>query len=97
MLALVKTEVALRAAFKAAENNKQVAFLVPTTILAQQHYETIKERFKNFPINVAMLSRFQTPAESKEIIAGLKDGKIDFVVGTHRILSKDVSLKILVY
>ncbi len=88
-----KTEVALRAAFKAAENNKQVAFLVPTTILAQQHYETIKERFKNFPINVAMLSRFQTPAESKEIIAGLKDGKIDFVVGTHRILSKDVSFK----
>lgn len=88
-----KTEVALRAAFKAVQDNKQVAFLVPTTILAQQHYETIKDRFKDFPVNIAMLSRFQTPAESKEIIEGLKDGKIDLVVGTHRILSKDVEFK----
>lgn len=88
-----KTEVALRAAFKAVQDNKQVAFLVPTTILAKQHYETIKDRFKDFPVNIAMLSRFQTPAESKEIIEGLKDGKIDLVVGTHRILSKDVEFK----
>ena len=88
-----KTEVALRAAFKAIQDNKQVAFLVPTTILAQQHYETIQDRFKDFPVNTAMLSRFQTPAESKEIIEGLEDGKIDLVVGTHRLLSKDVHFK----
>ncbi|WEV44044.1 transcription-repair coupling factor [Lactobacillus sp. ESL0684] len=88
-----KTEVALRAAFKAIENNKQVAFLVPTTILAQQHYETIQDRFKDFPVNFAMLSRFQTPAESRKIIAGLKTGKIDLVVGTHRLLSQDVHFK----
>lgn len=88
-----KTEVALRAAFKAIQDNKQVAFLVPTTILAQQHYETIQDRFKDFPVNTAMLSRFQTPAESKEIIEGLEDGKIDIVVGTHRLLSKDVHFK----
>ncbi len=88
-----KTEVALRAAFKAIQDNKQVAFLVPTTILAQQHYETIQDRFKDFPVNTAMLSRFQTPAESKEIIEGLKEGKIDLVVGTHRLLSKDVEFK----
>lgn len=88
-----KTEVAMRAAFKAVQDNKQVAFLVPTTILAQQHYQTIKDRFKDFPVNVAMLSRFQTPKESKEIIEGLKNGEIDIVVGTHRILSKDVEFK----
>ena len=88
-----KTEVALRAAFKAIQDNKQVAFLVPTTILAQQHYETIQDRFKDFPVNTAMLSRFQIPAESKEIIEGLEDGKIDIVVGTHRLLSKDVHFK----
>lgn len=88
-----KTEVALRAAFKAIRDNKQVAFLVPTTILAQQHYETIQDRFKDFPVNTAMLSRFQTPAESKEIIDQLEAGKIDLVVGTHRLLSKDVHFK----
>lgn len=88
-----KTEVALRAAFKSIEDNKQVAFLVPTTILAQQHYETIQDRFKNFPVNYAVLSRFQTPAEAKKITAGLKTGKIDLVVGTHRLLSKDVQFK----
>ena len=88
-----KTEVALRAAFKAIEDNKQVAFLVPTTILAQQHYETIQDRFKNFPVNYAVLSRFQTPAEAKKITEGLKEGKIDLVVGTHRLLSKDVKFK----
>lgn len=88
-----KTEVALRAAFKAIEDNKQVAFLVPTTILAQQHYETIQDRFKNFPVNYAALSRFQTPAEAKKIIEGLKNGQIDLVVGTHRLLSHDVHFK----
>ncbi|CCI85138.1 transcriptional repair coupling factor [Lactobacillus pasteurii DSM 23907 = CRBIP 24.76] len=88
-----KTEVALRAAFKAVQDNKQVAFLVPTTILAQQHYETILDRFKDFPVNAALLSRFQSASESKKIIEGLKTGKIDVVVGTHRILSKDVKFK----
>lgn len=88
-----KTEVALRAAFKAVQDNKQVAFLVPTTILAQQHFETIQDRFKNFPVNYAVLSRFQTAAESKKITEGLKSGKIDLVVGTHRLLSKDVQFK----
>lgn len=88
-----KTEVALRAAFKAIEDNKQVAFLVPTTILAQQHYATIQDRFRDFPVNFAMLSRFQTGKETKEILAGLKSGKIDLVVGTHRLLSQDVHFK----
>ncbi|MGQ5709776.1 transcription-repair coupling factor [Lactobacillus sp. PSON] len=88
-----KTEVAMRAAFKAVQDNKQVAFLVPTTILAQQHFENMQDRFKDFPVNIAMLSRFQTPAESKRIIEELKEGKIDIVVGTHRILSKDVEFK----
>ncbi|WP_201330482.1 TRCF domain-containing protein, partial [Lactobacillus nasalidis] len=88
-----KTEVAMRAAFKAICDGKQVAFLVPTTILAQQHYQTIKDRFKGFPVEIASLSRFQTQAESKQIVAGLKDGSIDLVVGTHRILSKDVRFK----
>lgn len=85
-----KTEVALRAAFKAVMNNKQVAFLVPTTILAQQHFDTMQDRFADFPINVAMMSRFQTAAENRQTIKDLKAGKIDIVVGTHRILSKDV-------
>ena len=88
-----KTEVALRAAFKAIRDGKQVAFLAPTTILAQQHFETMQDRFKNFPVNCALLSRFQTPAEVKAIIEGVKNGKIDMVVGTHRLLSKDVKFK----
>ena len=88
-----KTEVALRAAFKAIRDGKQVAFLAPTTILAQQHFETMQDRFKDFPVNCALLSRFQTPAEVKEIVEGVKSGKIDMVVGTHRLLSKDVQFK----
>lgn len=88
-----KTEVALRAAFKAIESNKQVAFLVPTTILAEQHFETIQDRFKNFPVNYAVLSRFQTLAEAKKITSDLEQGKIDLVVGTHRLLSEDVHFK----
>lgn len=85
-----KTEVALRAAFKAIEVGKQVAFLVPTTILAQQHYETMQNRFSNFAVEARVLSRFQTRAETKETLAGLADGSVDIVVGTHRLLSNDV-------
>ena len=85
-----KTEVALRAAFKAIVDGKQVAFLVPTTILAQQHYETMQERFQDFPIKIGLLSRFRTRKEQQETIKGLKNGTIDIVVGTHRLLSKDV-------
>lgn len=88
-----KTEVALRAAFKAVRDGKQVAFLAPTTILAQQHFETMQDRFKDFPVNVAILSRFQSNNEVKEIISNLNSGKIDIIVGTHRILSKDVQFK----
>ncbi|WP_281355378.1 transcription-repair coupling factor [Lentilactobacillus kribbianus] len=88
-----KTEVALRAAFKAIEVGKQVAFLVPTTILAQQHYETMVSRFNNFAVEVRVLSRFQTRAEVKDTLAGLADGSVDIVVGTHRLLSKDVKFK----
>ncbi|MGV0168060.1 transcription-repair coupling factor [Furfurilactobacillus sp. WILCCON 0119] len=88
-----KTEVALRAAFKAIEDQKQVAFLVPTTILAQQHYDTMTARFEGFPVKIGILSRFDTPAQVKETVAGLKSGEIDIVVGTHRLLSKDVEFK----
>ncbi|WP_339217562.1 transcription-repair coupling factor [Ornithinibacillus sp. FSL M8-0202] len=85
-----KTEVAIRAAFKAVSDGKQVAILVPTTILAQQHYETIRERFQDYPINIGLLSRFRTPKQQKETIEGLKRGVVDVVIGTHRLLSKDV-------
>jgi transcription-repair coupling factor (superfamily II helicase) len=88
-----KTEVAIRAAFKAIMDGKQVAFLVPTTILAQQHYQTIRERFQGYPINIGLLSRFRTRKQQAETIKGLKDGTIDIVIGTHRLLSKDVSFK----
>ncbi|MCU9615284.1 transcription-repair coupling factor [Caldibacillus lycopersici] len=86
-----KTEVALRAAFKAIMDGKQVAFLVPTTILAQQHFETMRERFQDYPINIGMLSRFRSRKEQQETIKGLKNGTVDIVVGTHRLLSKDVT------
>ena len=85
-----KTEVALRAAFKAILDGYQVAFLVPTTILANQHYETSKERFKNFPVEIQMLSRFVSKSKQKEILKDLKSGKVDMVIATHRLLSKDV-------
>lgn len=88
-----KTEVAIRAAFKAIMDGKQVAFLVPTTILAQQHYETIRERFQNYPINIGLLSRFRTKKQQTETLKGLKKGTIDIVVGTHRLLSKDVEYR----
>ncbi len=85
-----KTEVALRAAFKAVVEGKQVALLAPTTILVQQHYNTIRKRFAGFPVKVEMLSRFRTAAESREIIKKLESGEIDMIVGTHRLLAKDV-------
>jgi transcription-repair coupling factor (superfamily II helicase) len=85
-----KTEVAIRAAFKAVQDSKQVAFLVPTTILAQQHYETMKERFADFPVEVSLLSRFRSKKQQAETMKGLKAGTIDVVIGTHRILSKDI-------
>lgn len=85
-----KTEVALRAAFKAINDGYQVAFLVPTTILARQHYETIKDRFQEFPVTSAMLSRFSTNKEEKQALEGIKSGKVDIVVGTHRLLSNDI-------
>lgn len=88
-----KTEVALRAAFKAATDGKQVAILVPTTVLAQQHYNTFSERLAPFPLNVEMLSRFRSDKEQKEIVEKLKTGGIDIVIATHRLLSDDVQFK----
>lgn len=88
-----KTEVALRAAFKAVEAGKQVAFLVPTTILAQQHYDTMMNRFEGYPINVEMFSRFRTAKQIRQSIDDLEAGQLDIVVGTHRLLSKDVKFK----
>lgn len=88
-----KTEVAMRAAFKAAQDSKQTAFLVPTTILAQQHYHTLLQRFSDFPVRVACLSRFQSPKECAEIKKGLASGEIDVVVGTHALLAKSVKFK----
>lgn len=88
-----KTEVALRAAFKAVMDGKQVAILVPTTVLAQQHYNTFKERLAPFPVSVEMLSRFRSDKEADEIVKKLGEGTIDIVIGTHRILSKDVAFK----
>lgn len=88
-----KTEIAIRAAFKAVSDGKQVAFLVPTTILAQQHYNTFVQRMKEFPIQIGMLSRFRTPAQQKKDLEGLRKGQLDIIIGTHRLLSKDVSFK----
>lgn len=88
-----KTEVAMRAAFLAVMNHKQVAVLVPTTLLAQQHYENFKDRFANLPINVEVLSRFKTAKEQKTILADIADGKIDILVGTHKLIQDDVKFK----
>lgn len=88
-----KTEVAIRAAFKAAMDGKQVAVLVPTTILAQQHYETFRERFSGFPFQIGLLSRFRSRKEQNETIKGLAAGTVDIVIGTHRLLSNDVKFK----
>jgi transcription-repair coupling factor (superfamily II helicase) len=88
-----KTEVALRAAFKAVEDKKQVAVLVPTTVLASQHHRTFKTRFADYPVTVEMISRFQSAKEAKEILARAREGKVDVLIGTHRLLSQDVSFK----
>jgi transcription-repair coupling factor (superfamily II helicase) len=88
-----KTEIAVRAAFKAVQDGKQVAVLVPTTLLAQQHYETFTERFSGFPLRVKPLSRFQAGKEAKETAEGVKNGTVDVVIGTHRLLSKDFEFK----
>ncbi len=88
-----KTEVALRAAFKTAQEGYQVAYLVPTTILARQHYQTFASRMEEYPVKVEMLSRFRTPKQQKETIKGLESGMVDIVIGTHRLLSKDMRFK----
>jgi transcription-repair coupling factor (superfamily II helicase) len=88
-----KTEVAIRAAFKSAMEGKQVAVLVPTTILAQQHYETFRERFAGYPINIQVLSRFRSRKEQNEAIKGIKSGTVDVIIGTHRLLSQDLIFK----
>ncbi|MFC0342697.1 transcription-repair coupling factor [Epilithonimonas hispanica] len=88
-----KTEVAIRAAFKAATDSKQVAILVPTTILAFQHYRSFKERLKDFPVNISYLNRFRTAKQKSETLAGLKDGKIDIVIGTHQLVADKVKFK----
>ena len=88
-----KTEVAIRAAFKAVMDSKQVVYLVPTTILAQQHYNSFKERMEHYPVEITMLSRFCTPKEQKRIFDGLKNGTIDIVIGTHKVLSKNIKYK----
>lgn len=88
-----KTEIALRAAFKAVQDGKQVVYLVPTTILAQQHYNTFIQRMKDFPVRVDLMSRFRTPAQVKKTLEDLRRGMVDIVIGTHRVLSKDVQFK----
>lgn len=88
-----KTEVAIRAAFKAVQESKQVVYLVPTTILAQQHYNTFVQRMKDFPVRVDLLCRFRTAAQQKKTISDLKKGQVDILIGTHRVLSKDVEYK----
>ena len=88
-----KTEIAIRAAFKAVQEGKQVVYLVPTTILAQQHYTTFTQRMKDFPVRVELMSRFRTPAEIKKTVTDLQKGLVDIVIGTHRVLSDDVKFK----
>ena len=88
-----KTEVAIRAAFKAVMGGKQVALLVPTTVLAQQHYQNFRERMSDYPVTIDMMSRFRTNAEQKKTMLGLRDGTVDIVIGTHRLISKDIAFK----
>ena len=88
-----KTEIAIRAAFKAIQDGKQVVFLVPTTILAQQHYNNFVQRMKDFPVRVDLLCRFRTQKEQTRTLADTKKGLVDILIGTHRVLSKDVQFK----
>ncbi|MDX9800701.1 MAG: transcription-repair coupling factor [Spirochaetia bacterium] len=88
-----KTEVAMRAAFKAASGGKQVAYLAPTTILVEQHYNNFKERFANYPVNIGMMSRFVSKRDQKEVVKKMNSGEVDIVIGTHRLLQKDISFK----
>jgi transcription-repair coupling factor (superfamily II helicase) len=88
-----KTEVAMRAAFKAINDNRQVAMLAPTTVLAFQHFETFKQRFAPFPVNIEMISRFRSPKQQKEILERVASGKVDILIGTHRLLSRDVKFQ----
>ncbi len=88
-----KTEVAIRAAFKAVQDGKQVAVLVPTTLLAQQHFQTFSDRFSGYPVRVEVLSRFLTNAQARDVVAGLRTGEVDCIVGTHRLLSDDIEFK----
>ncbi len=88
-----KTEVALRAAAKAVFDGKQVAILVPTTLLASQHGQTFRERFANYPVRVEVLSRFLTAKEQNDVVKGLRDGTVDIVIGTHRLLGSDIAFK----
>ena len=88
-----KTEIAIRAAFKAVQSNKQSAILAPTTILAEQHFYSFTDRLANFPVRIEALSRFRTKKEQDKIIKDLEDGRVDILIGTHRLLSKDVKFK----
>jgi transcription-repair coupling factor (superfamily II helicase) len=88
-----KTEIAVRAAFKAVWDNKQVAFLVPTTVLAEQHFKTFNQRFDSYPVEIATLSRFRSASEQRKVVKGLREGRVDVVIGTHRLLQKDVGFK----
>ena len=88
-----KTEVAIRAAFKAVMGGRQAALLAPTTVLAQQHWQTLRERMSDYPVTVGLLSRFRTAKQQRETLAGLRDGSVDIVVGTHRLLGRDVAFK----
>src|SRR5688500_8462768 len=88
-----KTEVAIRAAFKAVQDGYQVGVLVPTTLLAQQHFQTFSDRFSGYPVRVEVLSRFLTAGQAKKVVAGVKDGEVDVVIGTHRLLSGDIDFK----
>ncbi len=95
MSGIGKTEVAIRAAFKAVQESKQVVYLVPTTILAQQHYNTFVQRMKDFPVRVDLMCRFRTPAQQKKTVEDLKKGLVDIIIGTHRVLKGCWNLKIL--
>ncbi len=88
-----KTEVAMRAAFLAVDNHKQVAVLVPTTLLAQQHYDNFRDRFANWPVRIEMISRFRSAKEQTQILAEVAEGKIDILIGTHKLLQSDVKFK----